>query len=214
MGSYGANAWIDVADKADVDTVLTAIDDEDCEQAPEQLYARSYDAGDVRRIELFSHDTYYTSLPDVVLFLLRRTGVVIRAFIALDHDEYGAEHIVLATLDGRVRRVHHSYVYPRFFGLWPYREGSPWRTDVATIGRERGGFTGRLVDGPSARSALARLYAVPLPEIHAAGRRARRSHQDLGIIGAPFEPWLDALGIEWSGPADEEPVLVRDGPRR
>ncbi|GAB1641403.1 hypothetical protein [Krasilnikovia sp. MM14-A1259] len=212
MASYGGIAWIDVPDKAAVDAILKAIDDEDCGDAPDKLYARSYDAGQGRRIELNTDGSNYDFLPDIVVFLMRRTGVVIRALVALDHDEYGAEHIVLATRDGRVERVHHKYIYPKLLGLWPYRAGRPWRTDLPTIGWERGRFSGRLVDGPSARSALARLYGVPLGQIRAAGRHARRSHQDLGIIGEPFAPWLNALGIAWSGPDGEKPVLVRNRP--
>jgi hypothetical protein len=50
---------------------------------------------------------------------MRRTGVVRRAVVFLDHDEYGSEHIVVTRDDaGLVRRVHHVFVVLRLPGRW------------------------------------------------------------------------------------------------
>jgi hypothetical protein len=54
--------------------------------------------------------------------------------IALDHDEYGAEHIVLAPGDRRLRRVHHVFVYPRDEDTGePYVEAEPILTEVQPV---------------------------------------------------------------------------------
>jgi hypothetical protein len=68
----------------------------------------SYGGGS--RIELFSGDVGYDRLAELVAGVMRRTGVVWRAVVFLDHDEHGSEHIVV-TRDA-VRRVRHVFVYP------------------------------------------------------------------------------------------------------
>jgi hypothetical protein len=46
--------------------------------------------------------------------------------VALDHDEYGAEHIVLDVRDGTVRRAYHYFAYPRYEDTdGYYTEGGP-----------------------------------------------------------------------------------------
>ncbi|WP_250004625.1 hypothetical protein [Actinoplanes sp. M2I2] len=211
MSTFEGHAWIDVADRAGVDAVLAVVDDERVWRAPQRLRAAFYDTGQGWRIAAFSRDQGHAYLPDFVAHLMTRTGVIVRAFVALDHDEYGAEHIVLGFQEGQVTLVHHRYIYPKFAG-WPQREGSPWQTDLPTIGPVRGSFTGRLVDSADARSALADLYHVPLRRIRRAGRRALRSNSGLGVTYEPFTPWFQALGIDIEEPVGEEMVLVRDRP--
>lgn len=211
MSTYESYAWIDVATRAGVDAVLAVVDDERVRKAPQTLRAASYDTGRGWRIAAFSRDQGHGYLPDFVAHLMTRTGVIVRAFVALDHDEFGAEHIVLGVQDGHVVRVHHRYIYPKFVG-WPYRSGSPWQTDLPTIGPVRGGFTGRLVDSAEARSALASRYDVPMRRIRRAGRRALWSDSGLGVAYEPFTPWFEALGIDIEEPVGEEMVLVRRRP--
>ncbi|GIM98225.1 hypothetical protein [Paractinoplanes toevensis] len=211
MSTFESYAWIDVADRAGVDAVLAVVDDERVWKAPQTLRAAFYDTGQGWRIAAFSRDQGHEYMPDFVAHLMTRTGAIVRAFVALDHDEYGAEHIVLGIKDGHVVRVHHRYIYPKFAG-WPNRAGSPWQTDMPTIGPVRGSFTGRLVDSAEARSALADLFDVPLRRIRRAGRQALWSDSGLGVTYEPFTPWFEALGIDIAEPVGEETVLVRGRP--
>jgi hypothetical protein len=144
----------------------------------------------------------YAALADLIVGVMQHTGTVARAFVALDHDEYGAEHIVLDAPDGVVRRVHHVFVYPRDEDTGePYMEGEPTLTGVAPADAtaERSGDPGALVDGPQARAAVARLYGVPAEVMEAAAIRAIDAHEGLCTVGEPFAMWLDALGLRWIG---------------
>jgi len=119
-------------------------------------------------------------LAHVIADVARTTGALHRAVIALDHDEFGAENIVL---DGAPARVHHVFVtrhsegLPTLLGV-PARPGLP----VAPDGT---------VDGPRAWAAAAELYEVPAERMAGAARAS--------IDDAPFATWWDALGIPYPG---------------
>lgn len=208
VSTFGGDVWIDVADRDAVDVVLGMVDDDSVWKAPQKLWGSFYDTGRGWRIAAYGHDGY-RYLPDFVVHLMARSGVIIRAFIALDHDEYGAEHIVLGMLDGQAVRVHHRYIHPGY-PWWRHREGSPWLTDLPAIGQVNTSRSGRLVDGPSARSALADLYGVPLRRIRRASWRARRSASGMGVTYEPFFPWFDALDITFQDPPATDRVVIRD----
>jgi hypothetical protein len=129
-------------------------------------------------------------LGQVIADVARATGALRRAVIGLDHDEYGAENIVI---DGTPARVHHVYVYPSgrpdgetaatLLGV-PARAGLP----VAGDGT---------VDGPLAWAAAAELYGVPVDRMAAAAEKAVHAHRELQIVFAPFAPWWEALGVSY-----------------
>jgi hypothetical protein len=116
-------------------------------------------------------------LAHVIADVARSTGALHRAVIALDHDEFGAENIVI---DGAPHRVHHVFVarnsegLPTLLGV-PARPGLP----VAQDGT---------VDGPEAWAAAAELYGVPTDRLAKAAEET-----------APFAPWWEALGISYPG---------------
>jgi len=144
-----------------------------------------------------------------------------RALVALDHDGYGAAHVVLDAVDGRVRRVHHVFVYPRLEENGePYTdESDPSLTDVPAALSDQipsGGDVGvwpadpgGLVDGPGPRAALAALYGVPVERVEAAAVAAPRGHDGLQIVGAPFSAWLEALDLPWIGHSGAPTIDLR-----
>jgi hypothetical protein len=83
-------------------------------------------------------------LAHVIADVARTTGALHRAVIALDHDEFGAENIVL---DGAPARVHHVFVTRHGEGL-PTLLGVPARPGLP-VAPARLGRGGRTVRGAS-----------------------------------------------------------------
>jgi hypothetical protein len=218
MSTFMGLAWVDLGSGADVEVVLAellraAAVDETAGPATVEPTDLVFELCGIRvveptpgraRVELAAGGDY-AALADLVVHVAGRTGLVDRAFIALDHDEYGAEHIVLDARGGTVRRVHHIYVYPCDEETGePYLDGAPSLTGVPLAGdtplwMAPGSSPGSIVDGPVPRAATAALYGVPPENLDRAARAAARAHAELGVVGAPFGPWLDALGIAWIG---------------
>jgi hypothetical protein len=214
MATYMAAAWLDLAPGADAEAILDLLRAREPPESPE-LYAWVSHHGGWSRVELSSSDAGYHTIADLVAGLMAGTDIVARSFVALDHDEYGAEHVVLDRRDGVVRRVHHVFVYPRFWpGIVPYRAGEPWRTDLpAAVPTTRSPWWGHLVDGPAAWAAVAELYGVPAERMGQAAYEARRAYRELQIVWGPIQPWLDALGITPSSDdAATRPVKLWPGP--
>ncbi|MCX4471434.1 hypothetical protein OOK41_14155 [Micromonospora sp. NBC_01655] len=55
----------------------------------------------------------YGQLADLVVQLAEGASLVSHAFVALDHDEYGAERIGFDVHDSTQRRAYHYLAYPR-----------------------------------------------------------------------------------------------------
>lgn len=199
MSTFMGAAWLDVAD---VNGVLEALRGG---AGPSRLQAWH----GASRIELYSDDEGYEQLGDLVAAVMRRTGLVRRAVVFLDHDEYGAEHVVVAPDGaGGVCRLHHVYVFPDDDDS----EGDPAMTDLPpAAGAGPGGRPGALIDDAAARDLTARLFGVPVGRLHAAADAAADAHEGLGVVGEPARPWLEALGIGWVGAAGGVPVNLRPG---
>jgi hypothetical protein len=206
-----AAAWVDLALGADVDAALAALREAEPREEPATLSGWVIETAGRTRIELVADGVGYEALAAVVADFLRHTTSGARALVALDHDEYGAEHIVLDAPAGQVRRVHHVFVYPRDEDTnEPYLEAEPTLTGIpAASAPEPTDDPGAVVDGPQARAAAAALYGVGIAQVEAAAIKAIRAHEDLQIIGAPFSPWLDAFNVAWIGESGGRLVELR-----
>lgn len=207
-------AWLDVVPGGDVETVLADLREGEPTSEPTTLQAwlGGYDGGP--RIELYAHDRY-DRLGDLVAGVLRRTGVVRRAVVYLDHDEYGAEHVVLTRDEaGTVHRVHHVFVYPYDDESDEYvLDGEPSMTDVpAAPGAGPGTTPGALLDDTAARAMTADLFGVSAASMRSAADRAAQAHEELEIVGGPPSAWLDAFGLAWVGSAGGGALNLRPGP--
>jgi hypothetical protein len=207
-------AWLDVRPGGDVDAVLADLRVGEPADEPSSLSANLVDLGEGwRRVAVYSDDGYQR-LGDLVVGVMERTGVVGRALVVNDHDEYGAEHVALASADeSGVRRVHHVYVYPRGDdGEVLYEDdGMPALTRVpGAAGAGPGPDRGQLLADAGAQASVAALYGVPIEAVRAATVRAATAYEDLQIIAGPVEPWLDALKVAWSSPGPT--MNLRPGP--
>jgi hypothetical protein len=211
VSTFMAAAWVDLAPGADVDTALIALREAQPCDEPADISGWVVETAGRTRVELVADGTGYEALAAVVVDFLRHNTSGARALVALDHDEYGAEHIVLDAPGGQVRRVHHVFVYPRDEDTnEPYLEGEPTLTEVpAASPPEPGDDPGALVDGPQARVVAARLYEVPSERVEAAAVKAAHAHESLQIVGAPFSPWLDAFNLAWVGGTGGRAVRLR-----
>ncbi|WP_063041153.1 hypothetical protein [Nocardia grenadensis] len=138
-----------------------------------------------------------------------QTELVSHAFIALDHDEYRAEHIILDTHEGTVRRIYHYYAYPRNDGAY-YTDGEPSVCDQLPGTEEPvgGGDPGVLVDGQLVRSTVAALYGVPVATVGRAADADAVAYRELDTVGGPCDAWCAALGLSWSGESDDGWELI------
>ncbi|MFI5840344.1 hypothetical protein ACIA8K_11625 [Catenuloplanes sp. NPDC051500] len=198
-------AWVDLRPGADVDAVLDVLRAD----GPGVLYARVVPLdGGWQRIELSTGDAG-PALGHLIVTLLQSSEHAVRAFLAHDYDEDGAEQIVL---DGRttpVTRVQHVRIHP--FGAGSATP--PLLLDVpAAVAPGRSWGRGRVLTGPESVAALADLYGVPPDDLKRAQRRTRMPARLLGETGGPFEPWLDALAIAWTATTGGRPIKLRPGP--
>jgi hypothetical protein len=148
--------------------------------------------GDQVRVTLFA-DFGNIWLGGVVA---RAAGDVDRAVLGLDHDEYGAEHVVLDGRSGALLRVHHVYVYPEGAAddeYAPVLAGLPARHDLAV--NPDGTLTG--VD---ALAAAAALYDIDGDAMVQAVRETAKAHEHLQIVFTPLAPWWQALGVTYPHP--------------
>ncbi|GAB1639811.1 hypothetical protein [Krasilnikovia sp. MM14-A1259] len=209
MSTYMGAAWLDLTDGVDASAQLAEVRWL-LEGTPEvTAWVRETPGGG--RIELASDDVEYAELASLVASIMEETPAIRRAVIALDHDEYGAEHIVLVTVDGEPRRVHHVYVYPRDAETGePYVEGEPTLTDVPPLAApEPSDDPGAVVDGREARASLARLFDIPVELVEKAAVKAASAHEDLMTVGAPFAAWHEVLNVQWIGESGAEWVDLR-----
>lgn len=137
-------------------------------------------------------------------------ALVDRMIVGLDHDEYGAEHVVFGLVEGQLRRLQHIYVYP---GGAPDDESGPSLLDVPALDGAQVGDDGT-VDGVVARAAVASAYGVPVDRVESTSGHAAVAHRDLYEVFTPFAPWWDAVGITYpvgsgepdrSSPSDRKP---------
>lgn len=134
-----------------------------------------------------------TYLGEVLTLASAATGAVERAIMGLDHDEFGAEHVVFDGRDGQLRRVQHVFVHP---GGEPAEGYGPSETLTALPAHADVGVgPDGVVDGPRSWAAVARLFGVPAGRVASAAQRAANAHEHLGSVFTPFEPWWDALEV-------------------
>ncbi|WP_280422376.1 hypothetical protein [Nocardia carnea] len=213
MSTFMGIAWIDLVPGADPAAVSATyprlpqdVEGEDLEIEVDALPVERVD--DCYRVKAVFDDEQLT---DLVAWLAVETELVSHAFIALDHDEYGAEHIILDTHEGAVRRIYHYYAYPRWDDGSYYTDGEPSRVCCRLPGIEEsaGGVDpGVLIDGQPARSTVAALYGVPVTAVDEAADRDAVAYRELGTIGGPCNEWREALNLSWPGESDDgwEPV--------
>ncbi|GAB7040502.1 MULTISPECIES: hypothetical protein [Catenuloplanes] len=180
---------------------------------PFTLYADVVETPACLRIELQAEGDGYADLPRWCAGLIAAGRGVTRALVALDHDEYGAELIVLATgEDGGPGLVYHVYAHPQDEETGElYEEGEPTPVDVPALvpAEPDGNDSGIVLAGPQARQALARLYGAPAERVETACLRGvQHARETSGTIGEPFAPWLGALGIEWWAGGKDHPRMV------
>jgi hypothetical protein len=208
MSSFMGLAWIDLISGADSDAALAGFR-AGIPLLPQQPKGFSLQAGAVAvelsdgryRIESWSGSNY-GQIADLVVWLAEGTGLVSHAFVALDHDEYGAEHIVLDVHEGTVRRAYHYFAYPRDEDTGVYYTESPPSLASRVPGIEEpvaGHDPGVMVDGPVARAAVAGRYGVPVAVVDRAAMADPLAHKESGVVGGPCAHWRDALGLAWPG---------------
>jgi hypothetical protein len=206
MSTFMGLVWIDLVSGADSKAALAAFRAGIplLPQRPKgfalQVGAVAIELLDGRyRIESWSGGNY-GRLADLVVQFAEGTGLVSHAFVALDHDEYGAEHIVIDACDGAVRRAYHYFAYPRDEDTGAYYiEGEP--SSVSRVpGIEEpvaGDDPGVMVDGPVARATIAARYGVPVAAVDRAATADTLAHEEIGVVGGPCARWRDALGLAW-----------------
>jgi hypothetical protein len=172
---------------------LTGVADAD---RPVQIWVNEVDQQ--VRVTIFA-DYGNIWLGDVVA---RLDADVDRVLIGLDHDEYGAEHLVLDGRSGALLRVHHVYVYPQGEASEEYAPtlaDRPARPDLAA--NPDGTLT-----GADALAAAAALYGVDAAAMVRAVRETERADESLQIIFEPLAPWWHALGVTYPIPDLGEPT--------
>lgn len=137
---------------------------------------------------------------DIILARAAATAPVRRMILGLDHDEYGAEHLILAGTPGGLRRLQHVYVYP--FGE-PGEDYPPTLQDVPALDGVEVRADGT-VDGPAAWAAVAAAYGVPVTRVAATRRHAERAHEFRYQLYTQFAPWWQAVGVPY--PVDGVPA--------
>jgi hypothetical protein len=208
MSTFMGLAWIDLVPGADAETALGAFHAQ-LSQMPQRYPEFRLKAGaaavelpDGRgRIESWSDDDY-EQLVELVVRIAEETGLVSHAFVALDHDEYGAEHVFLDAPDGTVRRAYHYYAYPRNEETGAYHTGGgpSALTRIPGIAQQvTSDDPGVLVDGPVSRSTIAARYGVPVAAVDRAATADASAHREIGTVGGPCAHWCDALGLGWPG---------------
>ncbi|KKK06584.1 hypothetical protein LQ51_07600 [Micromonospora sp. HK10] len=199
-------AWIDLVPGADPEAALAAFR-AGIPLLPQRPKGLALQAGAVTvelsdgrcRIESWSAGDY-GRLADLVVQYAEGTGLVSHAFVALDHDEYGAEHIVIDGYDGTVRRAYHYVAYPRDEDTGAYyTEGGPGSVSRVPGIEEpvAGGDPGVKVDGSLARATVAARYGVPVAAVDRAAMADAFAHREIGVVGGPCAQWRDALGLVW-----------------
>jgi hypothetical protein len=131
-----------------------------------------------------------------------------RALLGLDHDEYGAEHVVLDGRGGVLRRVHHVYVYPNGEVDEEY---APTLLGVAARQDLAASPDGTLT-GADALAAAAALYDVAADAMVRAARETANAFNSLQIVFKPLAPWWRALGVTYPIPDLGEPTLTLQRP--
>jgi hypothetical protein len=213
MSTFMGLAWIDLVPDADPDAVLAAFR-AGIPLLPQRPPGFALKAGatavqlpDGRcRLEAVSGG-HYAQLADLVVWLAEGsltegTGLVSHAFVALDHDEYGAENLVLDARDGTVRRAYHYFAYPRYEQTGGYyTEGGPGSVNwVPATGEPVAGTDpGVLVDGPVARATVADRYGVAVAAVDRAAAADALAYQEIGVVGGPCGHWRAALRLAWPG---------------
>lgn len=208
MSTFMGLAWIDLVTGADSEAALAAFRT-GIPLLPQRPKGFALQAGAVAvelsdgrcRIESWSGGNY-GQLADLVVQLAEGTALVSHAFIALDHDEYGAEHIVIDVYDGTVRRAYHYFAYPRDEDAGAYyTEGEPGSVSRVPGIEEpvAGDDPGVMVDGPVARATIAARYGVPVAAVDRAATADAFAYEEIGVVGGPCARWRDALGLAWPG---------------
>ncbi|MFC7549396.1 hypothetical protein [Plantactinospora sp. GCM10030261] len=206
MSTFMGMAWIDLCPDVAADAGLAAFDAV-VERVRRSPYLDLFDAGagshelaDGRcRIQSFA-ERDYAELATAVVSFAAETGMVFRAFVALDHDEFGAEHVVLDAAAGEVRRAYHYFAFPRDEETGEYyTEGGPGvLAEVPVIEKPTVVIDpGVLADGPVARATVAARYGVPVSAMHAAAAADASAHLECGAVGGPSSHWQETLGLAW-----------------
>lgn len=220
MSTFMGLAWIDLVPGVDPEAALAAFR-AGVPLLPQRPKGSALQVGAVAvelldgrcRIESWSGGNY-GQLADLVVQFAEGTGLVSHAFVALDHDEYGAEYIVIDVYDGTARRVYHYFAYPRDEDTGAYyMEGQPGSVSRVPGIEEpvAGGDPGVMVDGSVARATIAARYGVPVAAVDRAATADVFAHEEIGVVGGPCARWCDALGLAWPGESNEPSAV---GPRR
>jgi hypothetical protein len=201
MSTFMGFACVDLRPGAAQEPFVAALDD---------AMSKAAEPGSVLTIHISAHqdrqrlfliaDYGNIWLSDVLVSAVATTDLVERATLGLDHDEYGIEHVVLDCRGGQPCRLQHVYIYP---DGEPNDDYEALVTTVPACANVDVSADG-LVDGPRSWSALAALYEVPVHQVEDAARRQANAHDELGLVFTPFEPWWNALGLDYAGgePAD------------
>lgn len=181
----------------------------------EPLYAWLREVGGAPRVGLLAgYGNVW--LAEAVAEAARTTGHMDRAILGLDHDEYGIEHIILSGRGGAICRVQHVYVEPcpdcepSLADIPPCPGVEVGTGDRRPWWRLRRPRERRIIDGPGAWTAVAALYDVPAERIAAAAWKARKAHQELGVVFTPFAPWWDAVGAVYPDELGPHDVTLLD----
>jgi hypothetical protein len=106
VSTYAASATVDLAPDADAQRFVEAVAAH-LDRDPLERWVRR--SGRRTRVALVGTDE---RLVGAVVAAAHAAGGMTVALLALDHDEYGAEHLVLDGRGRQVCRVHHVYLAP------------------------------------------------------------------------------------------------------
>lgn len=208
MSTFMACAAVDLDPTADPKPLLDLLVEE-AGQPPLAAYATKplsvwiRPTGDGLRVSLLA-DYGNIWLGQTVVTAAARLPQVRRGILALDHDEYGIEHLIIARVGGRVCRLQHVYVHP---DGEPNEEEQPSLLEVPAHSTVDVAADGT-VNNPASWSAVAALYGVPNGAVEAAGRYAAVAHEGLGVVFTPFEPWWKAVEVAYPGDLGEPDVVL------
>ncbi len=173
--------------------------------ATEPLWVWIRPTDDGRRVSLFANSIW---LGEALVMAATRTPHLRlrRVILAIDYDEYGAEHVVFTGVDGGLCRLQHVYVHP---GGEPDEECGPGFANIPACDTVEVATDGT-INGAASWSAVAATYGVPVEPVERAGRYAAVAHEKLGRLFTPFVPWWEAVHVPYPGDLGTPDVVLLD----
>ncbi len=211
MSTYGTFHCLDLTPGADPASAGAALRGAGAElglDTPVELWLSEAPDGGARLLAAAHGDP---GLVPAAVVLLLAEGVLWRALVAIDGDEYGTQHAVLVARDGEARCVHAVLLVNPRNAKDPIDPRSPAYLETAAGLVDPGGplwsmrrahLPADARNGRRARSAAAELFGVDPVELERAHANVVREPHMLEAFWDTYGPWWKALGVPlppWTG---------------